>query len=67
MTEIDSGLTRTVECDLVVFTADWIPDHELAVMAGCELDLGTRGPLVDPALRTTKRGRVRGRQPAAPR
>ena len=56
LTEIDSGLTRTVECDLVVFTADWIPDHELAVMAGCELDLGTRRPLVDPALRTTKRG-----------
>ena len=21
-----------------IFTADWIPDHELAVMAGCELD-----------------------------
>ena len=59
LTELDSGLTRTVECDLVVFTADWIPDHELAVMAGCELDPGTRGPLVDPALRTTTRGRVR--------
>ncbi len=56
LTEIDSGLTRTVECDLVVFTADWIPDHELAVMAGCELDRGTRGPLVDPALRTSRRG-----------
>jgi NADPH-dependent 2,4-dienoyl-CoA reductase/sulfur reductase-like enzyme len=56
LTEIDSGLTRTVECDLVVFTADWIPDHELAVMAGCELDRGTLGPLVDPALRTTRRG-----------
>jgi NADPH-dependent 2,4-dienoyl-CoA reductase/sulfur reductase-like enzyme len=56
LTEIDSGLTRTVECDLVVFTADWIPDHELAVMAGCELDRGTLGPLVDPALRTTRGG-----------
>jgi NADPH-dependent 2,4-dienoyl-CoA reductase/sulfur reductase-like enzyme len=56
LTELDSGRTRTVECDLVVFTADWIPDHELAVMAGCELDPGTRGPLVDPALRTTRRG-----------
>jgi NADPH-dependent 2,4-dienoyl-CoA reductase/sulfur reductase-like enzyme len=55
LTEIDSGLTRTVDCDLVIFTADWIPDHELAVMAGCELDRGTRGPLVDPALRTTRR------------
>jgi NADPH-dependent 2,4-dienoyl-CoA reductase/sulfur reductase-like enzyme len=56
LTELDSGRTRTVDCDLVVFTADWIPDHELAVMAGCELDQGTRGPLVDPALRTTRRG-----------
>ena len=56
LTELDSGRTRTVECDLVIFTADWIPDHELAVMAGCELDRGALGPLVDPALRTTCRG-----------
>ncbi len=54
LTELDSGRTRTVECDLVIFTADWIPDHELAVMAGCELDRGTLGPLVDPALRTIR-------------
>ena len=56
LTEIDSGSTRSVDCDLVIFTADWIPDHELAVMAGCELDPGSLGPLVDPALRTTRRG-----------
>jgi hypothetical protein len=56
LTELDSGRTREVECDLVVFTADWIPDHELAVMAGCGLDPGTLGPLVDPALRTTAPG-----------
>jgi thioredoxin reductase len=56
LTELDSGRTRTVDCDLVIFTADWIPDHELAVVAGCELDRGTRGPLVDPALRTTRQG-----------
>lgn len=56
LTELDSGRTRTVDCDLVIFTADWIPDHELAVMAGCELDSGSRGPLIDPALRTTRRG-----------
>jgi thioredoxin reductase len=56
LTELDSGRTRTVECDLVIFTADWIPDHELAVMAGCELDRGSLGPLVDAALRTTRRG-----------
>jgi thioredoxin reductase len=56
LTELDSGSTRSVDCDLVILTADWIPDHELAVMAGCELDPGSLGPLVDPALRTTRRG-----------
>ncbi len=56
LTELDSGRTRSVECDTVVFTADWIPDHELAVMAGCELDRGSLGPLVDTALRTTRPG-----------
>jgi thioredoxin reductase len=56
LTELGSGRTRTVECDLVVFTADWIPDHELAVMAGCDLDPGSLGPLVDQGLRTTRPG-----------
>ncbi len=56
LTDLDSGRAREVECDLVIFTADWIPDHELAVMAGCELHAGTLGPLVDPALRTTRPG-----------
>jgi thioredoxin reductase len=56
LTDLDSGRTRTVECDTVVFSADWIPDHELAVMAGVELDPGTRGPAVDPALHTSRPG-----------
>jgi thioredoxin reductase len=56
LTELESGRTREVDCDLVIFTADWIPDHELAVMAGCELDPGTLGPRVDPAFRTTRPG-----------
>jgi thioredoxin reductase len=56
LTDLDSGQTRAVECDTVVFTADWIPDHELAVMAGVELDPGTRGPAVDPCLRTSRPG-----------
>jgi len=56
LTELGSGRIRTVECDLVVFTADWIPDHELAVMAGCDLDPGSLGPLVDQGLRTTRPG-----------
>jgi thioredoxin reductase len=52
VTDLDSGRVRTIACDLVVFTADWIPDHELAVTAGIELDRGTRGPRVDGAMRT---------------
>jgi hypothetical protein len=39
-----------------VFSADWIPDHELAVLGGLELDAGTRGPVVDAALRTSAAG-----------
>lgn len=54
--DLDSGGTRAVACELVVFTADWVPDNELAVMGGLELDPGTRGPAVDPALRTSRPG-----------
>jgi thioredoxin reductase len=54
--DLESGAIRTVACDTVVFTGDWIPDHELAVALGLELDPGTRGPSVDAALRTGRRG-----------
>jgi thioredoxin reductase len=56
LTNLDTGDTRHVDCDLVVFTADWIPDHELGVMAGVELDPLTKGPAVDAALRTSRPG-----------
>jgi thioredoxin reductase len=56
LTDLDGGRTRTVACDTVVFTADWIPDHELAVAAGAELDPLTRGPTIDAALRTSSLG-----------
>jgi hypothetical protein len=56
LTQLDTGEVREMTCDLVVFTADWIPDHELAVLAGAALDPATRGPSVDPPLRTTRQG-----------
>jgi thioredoxin reductase len=56
LTDDADGSTRTVACDTVVFSADWIPDHELAVLGGLDLDPGTRGPVVDAELRTTTRG-----------
>jgi thioredoxin reductase len=51
---VDADGRRTVvDCDTVVFTGDWIPDHELARRLGVHLDPGTRGPAVDGALRTS--------------
>jgi len=47
-----TGQTRVVACDTVIFTADWIPDHELAVQLGLPLQPGSLAPLVDAALRT---------------
>jgi hypothetical protein len=56
LTNLDSGAVRRVPCDTVVFSADWIPDHELAILAGLAIDAGTRGPAVDAALRTSSAG-----------
>lgn len=53
---LDSGGCQVVECDTVITTGDWIPDHELARLAGIALDEGTRGPLVDSGLRTSTPG-----------
>jgi thioredoxin reductase len=54
--DVRSGVTRFVPCDTLVFTGDWIPDHELARHAGLEMDPGTRGPAVDTELRTSAAG-----------
>jgi hypothetical protein len=40
----------------VVFTGDWIPDHELARAGGLAMDPGTRGPAVDATLETSVPG-----------
>lgn len=56
LTDLDSGRRRIVACDTVIFSADWIPDQELAVLASIELDPLTRGPAVDPGLHTSRPG-----------
>jgi thioredoxin reductase len=53
LADVRTGAVSFVECDTLVFTADWIPDHELARLAGAQIDLGTRGPAVDTALETS--------------
>lgn len=50
------GTESVIACDTVVFTGDWIPDHELARRAGLPLDPGTRGPAVTAAMSTTHPG-----------
>jgi thioredoxin reductase len=47
---------RRLECDTVVFTGDWIPDHELARRAGLVMDRGARSPAVDARLHTSVPG-----------
>ena len=46
---LDTGARRTVDCDTVVFTGDWIPDHELARTGGARHRPGTpSGPWSTP-------------------
>ena len=54
--DVRTGVARFVPCEVVVFTGDWIPDHELARLAGLGMDPGTRGPAVDTTLATSAPG-----------
>jgi pyruvate/2-oxoglutarate dehydrogenase complex dihydrolipoamide dehydrogenase (E3) component len=56
VTELGSGAVRRLACDTVVFTGDWIPDHELARRGGLVLDPATRAPRVDQSCRTSTAG-----------
>ncbi|MEI8238311.1 MAG: FAD-dependent oxidoreductase [Actinomycetota bacterium] len=47
---------RRIACDTVVFTGDWIPDHELARRSGIAMLATAGAPLVDAALHTGQRG-----------
>ena len=51
-----TGVRTVVDCDTVVFSGDWIPDHELARSAGIAVDPHTLGPSVDTRLRTERDG-----------
>lgn len=53
---LETGRRDVVECDTVVMTGGWVPDHELARSGGLEIDPATKGPIVDNALRTTRPG-----------
>jgi thioredoxin reductase len=44
---------RRIECDTVVFTGDWVPDHELARLSGLHCPAS---PVVDSGGHTERRG-----------
>jgi thioredoxin reductase len=50
------GLRKVVRCDTVVFTGDWIPDHELLRARGADLVPATGSPAVDATGATTVPG-----------
>jgi thioredoxin reductase len=56
LADLRTGAARRVACDTLVFTGDWIPDHEQARLAGAAMDPGTRGPAVDTGLQTSVPG-----------
>ena len=56
VTDLGTGAVSRLECDTVVFTGEWIPDHELARRGALDMDPATRAPRVDGALRTSARG-----------
>lgn len=47
---------RRIECDTVVFTGDWVPDHELARSGGLPMLPSAKSPVVDAGWRTEQRG-----------
>ena len=47
---------RRIPCDTVVFTGDWIPEHELSRRGSLTLDPSHLGAAVDQALRTSRPG-----------
>ena len=54
--DVATGALRTINCDAVVFTADWIPDNELARLADIDMAPRSGGPQVDTMLRTSRPG-----------
>lgn len=43
----NDGSKQLVECDTVIFTGNWIPEHELARMGGLAINPVTKGPVID--------------------
>ena len=54
--DLSTGAVDRLAADTVVFTGDWIPDHDLARRCGLVLASATRGPVTDRGGRTSRAG-----------
>jgi thioredoxin reductase len=54
--DLQSGATRSIACDTIVFTGDRIPDHEFARLGGVAIHPASNGPRIDQLLRTSRHG-----------
>ena len=52
----ETGASRAVAVDAIVFTGEWVPDNELVRAAAARLDPTSRAPLVDQRGATTVSG-----------
>ena len=50
------GTEEEIACDLLVLAVGLIPENELSVRAGIEIDVNTRGPVLDSAFMTSVPG-----------
>jgi glycerol-3-phosphate dehydrogenase len=46
----------TVECDSIIFTGNWIPEHELARNGNLKIDKLTNGPIIDKNFQSSVKG-----------
>ncbi len=51
-----NGQKQIIDCDTVIFTGDWIPEHELARLGGLEIDPVTQGPKINTEFHSTVEG-----------
>ena len=51
-----AGTERRIECDTLLLSVGLVPENELSIMAGIELDPLTGGPLVDDRMETSAPG-----------
>ena len=50
------GEAKTVECDTVIFTGNWIPENEMARLGGLDIDPTTRGPRINAEFHSSIKG-----------